>query len=377
MHLAMVAAGFSAGEADQLRRAMAAWKRRGGLGPFEDKLIAGMRERGYSEQFARQVFNQIKGFGEYGFPESHAASFALLVYVSAWLKCHEPAAFTAALINSQPMGFYAPAQLVRDARRQGVEVRPVDVQVSAWDCTLEVSAKKRPALRLGMRLVKGLSDDGAKRLIAARGQARFGDLCELVARTGLDRGDLAALASANAFASLTGNRHQARWQVLGVEKPTELFRTFRFSEGTPLLARPAEGETVVADYNSIGLSLARHPLELLRERLREQHVSSAEEISRMSDGARVRVAGLVITRQRPGTASGVTFVTLEDETGHINLIVWRKIAEAQRKALLESRLLTVTGKLQRQDGVLHVIAQRLSNQSSLLGKLLVRSRDFH
>ena len=377
MHLAMVAAGFSAGEADQLRRAMAAWKRRGGLGHFEDKLIAGMLERGYEEQFAQQVFQQIKGFGEYGFPESHAASFALLVYVSAWLKCHEPAAFTAALINSQPMGFYAPAQLVRDARRQGVEVRAVDVQASDVGCTLERPAANGPALRLGLCLVKGLSTEGARRLVAARAGGRFGNMDDLRSRAHLDRGDLAALASANALQSLTGNRHQARWEVLGVEKPTGLFRSFEFCEGTPLLTRPGEGETVVADYNSLGLSLARHPLAILRARLRKEQVQSAQEIAGLQDGARIKVAGLVITRQRPGTASGVTFVTLEDETGYMNLIVWRNIAEAQRKVLLESRLLTVTGKLQRQDGVMHVIAERLQNQSSLLGTLLVRSRDFH
>lgn len=377
MHLAMVAAGFSAGEADQLRRAMAAWKRRGGLGPFEDKLIRGMLRRGYSEQFASQIFRQIQGFGEYGFPESHAASFALLVYVSAWLKCHEPAAFTAALINSQPMGFYAPAQLVRDARRQGVETRPVDVQHSDWDCTLEVNAAKAPALRLGLRLVKGLSRAGAERLLRARASGHFHNMAELAARTGLDRGDLAALASADAFHSLAGNRHQARWEVLGVEAAAGLFSSFKFQEGVPLLVRPGEGEGVVADYNSIGLSLGRHPMALLRDRLRRRHVRNASEIAELPDGALIRTAGLVITRQRPGTASGVTFVTLEDETGYINLIVWRKTAEAQRKALLEARLLVVTGKLQRQDGVLHVIAKRLSDQSGLLGKLLVRSRDFH
>ncbi|NNF51942.1 MAG: error-prone DNA polymerase [Gammaproteobacteria bacterium] len=377
MHLAMVAAGFSAGEADQLRRAMAAWKRRGGLGPFEDKLIGGMLERGYEARFAQQVFQQIKGFGEYGFPESHAASFALLVYVSAWLKCHEPAAFTAALINSQPMGFYAPAQLVREARRQGVEVRPVDVQASDYDCTLEMTADETPALRLGLRLVKGLSTDASLRLVTARGANGFRSMDDLHVRTNLDRGDLAALASADALRSLTGNRHQARWQVLGAEKPTSLFRSFEFREGTPLLTRPGEGQTVVADYNSLGLSLARHPLDLLRARLRRDGISSAREIEKMQDGASIKVAGLVITRQRPGTASGVTFVTLEDETGYMNLIVWRSIAEAQRRALLESRLLTVTGKLQRQEGVLHVIAERLKNQSSLLGTLLVRSRDFH
>ncbi len=296
--------------------------------------------------------------------------------MSAWLKCHEPAAFTAALINSQPMGFYAPAQLVRDAHRQGVESRPVDVQRSDWDCTLELDNAGVPALRLGLRLVKGLSRGSAEQLVSARANGRFHTMTEFVARTSLDRGDLAALAAADAFQSLAGNRHQARWEMLGVEVPTTLFKSFKFQEGVPLLVRPGEGEDVVADYNSIGLSLGRHPMALLRDRLRRRNVRNASEIAELPDGALIRTAGLVITRQRPGTASGVTFVTLEDETGYINLIVWQKTAEAQRKALLESRLLAVTGKLQRQDGVLHVIAKRLSDQSGLLGKLLVRSRDF-
>ena len=265
--LAMVAAGFSPGEADQLRRSMAAWKRNGGLQRFEQKLVEGMRERGYSERFARQIYKQIEGFGEYGFPESHAASFALLVYVSAWLKCHAPAAFTAALLNSQPLGFYAPAQLVQDARRHGVEVRPVDVGASAWDCTLETTLTGQLALRLGLRRVKGLSKSGAERLVEARTTEAFMDVQDLMRRAELNRRDLEALAAADALVNLAGQRHQAYWAVLGIEAPTPLLAATTVNEASPLLRRPTEGEAIVADYGSLGLSLRRHPLALLRPRL--------------------------------------------------------------------------------------------------------------
>ena len=253
--LAMVAAGFSPGEADRLRRSMAAWKRNGGLQGFEQRLVEGMRARGYSERFARQIYKQIEGFGEYGFPESHAASFALLVYVSAWLKCHAPAAFTAALLNSQPMGFYAPAQLVQDARRHGVEVRPVDVGASAWDCTLERGSNAQPALRLGLRGVKGLSKSGAERLVEARTTGAFMDVQDLMRRAELNRRDLEALAAADALVHLAGQRHQAYWAVLGIEAPTPLLAATTVNEASPLLRRPTEGEAIVADYGSLGLSL--------------------------------------------------------------------------------------------------------------------------
>jgi error-prone DNA polymerase len=378
MQLAIVAAGFSPGEADRLRRAMAAWKRKGGLEPFQHQLIDGMRERGYSESFANQIFNQILGFGEYGFPESHSASFALLVYTSAWLKHYEPAAFCAALINSQPMGFYAPAQLVRDARAHGVEVRAVDVTISGWDCTLERREDGRPALRLGLRLVKHLSQEGATRLLAMRAQRAFDGIADMAERAALDRRDLEALAAADALTILAGHRHRAVWQVTGVERVLPLLpAATAVDEGIPLLRAPREGQDIVADYGSLGLTLRRHPLALLRDRLQRRGVVPTRELWEQPNGKWVKTAGLVITRQRPGSAGGVTFVTMEDETGYVNLIVWNRVAVEQRAALLESRLLEVHGKLQREGDVQHVIAQRLTNLSSLLGDLTVASRNFH
>ncbi len=380
MQLAIVAAGFTPGEADQLRRAMAAWKRKGGLGPFEERLIRGMRERGYSEEFARRIFQQILGFGEYGFPESHAASFALLVYVSAWLKRHEPAAFAAALINSQPMGFYAPSQLVQDARRHGVEVRPIDVHASAWDCTLEpqAGAASPPALRLGLRLVKGLSAEAAGRLVAVRaGRSRFESVQQLAELARLDRRELGCLAAAGALAGLGGHRHRAAWNVAGVESPLPLLPEVRIAEGLPLLRAPREGEDIVADYAHTGLTLRRHPIALLRPQLGARGVLSSAELRAAPHGSIVRTAGLVITRQRPGSAEGVTFVTLEDEFGSINLIVWRDVAERQRRPLVASRLLAVAGELQVEGEVMHVIAHRLADLSRWLGQLQARSRNFH
>jgi len=378
MQLAIVAAGFSPGEADRLRRAMAAWKRKGGLGSFERRLIDGMHARGYTESFARQIFNQILGFGEYGFPESHAASFALLVYTSAWLKHHEPAAFCAALINSQPMGFYAPAQLVRDARLNGVEVRPVAASISEWDCTLERRADGRPALRLGLRLVQHLSRAGALRLLAARALRAFADVTDLAGRAALDRRDLEALAAADALAGLAGHRHRAVWQVSGVERSLPLLGADTVvPEGIPLLRAPREGQDIVADYGSTGLTLRRHPLALLRDRLAREGLLPAEALWDQRNGKRIGTAGLVITRQRPGSAGGVTFVTMEDETGHVNIIVWEQVAAAQRAPLLESSLLEVRGRIQREGDILHVIAERLRNLSALLGDLVVESRNFH
>jgi error-prone DNA polymerase len=526
MQLAVVAAGFTAGEADRLRRAMAAWKRRGGLGAFEARLIDGMRARGYAEEFARAIFNQILGFGEYGFPEcvvgatrvvdadsgrwltideliagrarlehtlacdahlrlrkravlairpsgvkpvlrlrtalghsivatarhpfltidgwralgelgtgdyvaaarpfatgrrdlgngadpgidwdkvvaivpqgreptydltiegdhnflannlvvhnSHAASFALLVYVSAWLKCHEPAAFTAALLNSQPMGFYAPAQLVRDAREHGVEVFGVDVRVSDWDAALE--GRDRASLRLGLRQVRGLAHPAAERLLAARRERPFESVQDLAERADLDRRDLGALAASGALAALAGHRHRAAWAVGGVTRPTPLFAEIRIAEATPLLRSPTEGKEIVADYRSLGLTLGRHPLALLRERLGAGGLLTAAELRLLPHGARTRSAGLVLVRQRPGSASGVTFVTLEDETGIVNLVVWKNIAERWRRPLLESRLLEAAGTVQREGEVLHLVVERLVDRSALLGALSAPSRDFH
>jgi error-prone DNA polymerase len=360
---------------------MAAWKRKGGLGPFEDRLIRGMRERGYAEDFARRIFQQILGFGEYGFPESHAASFALLVYVSAWLKCHEPAAFAAALINSQPMGFYAPSQIVQDARRHGVEVRPLDAHASDWDCTLERHADNSsgPAVRLGLRLVKGLSQAAAERLMAARTcvRGRFDSAQQLAERACLDRREMGCLAAAGALASLGGHRHRAAWQVAGLESPLPVLPEVRIAEGIPLLRTPREGEDIVADYSHTGLTLRRHPVALLRDRLGERGMRDSQALRASTNGMHVRTAGLVVTRQRPGSAEGVTFVTLEDEFGSINVIVWRDLAERQRQALVGSRLLGVAGQLQLEGEVMHVIAHKLVDLSRLLGDLRAQSRDFH
>jgi len=381
MQIAIVAAGFSPGEADALRRAMGAWKRTGGLDPFRERLLTGMEARGYSAEFAQRIYQQMLGFGEYGFPESHSMSFALLVYDSAWLKCHEPAAFTCALLNSQPMGFYAPAQLVRDARAHGVEVRPVDVCVSTWDATLERREDDEPALRLGLRLVKSLSQAGAERLVAVRGVRPFASIEDLAARATLDRGDLEALAAAGALAALSGNRHLAFWEVAGTERPLPLApataRPASLMEGRPLLSAPTEGQAIAADYASLGLTLGRHPLALLRKRLSAAALTPAAGLIAAGNGARVRTAGIVLMRQRPATASGVTFLTLEDESGQVNVIVWERVGREQRRALIESRLLEVHGELQHQDGVTHLIAHRLIDRSRLLGELVTRSRDFH
>jgi error-prone DNA polymerase len=371
MQLAIVAAGFTAGEADRLRRAMAAWKRRGGLGQFEQKLVDGMRERGYGEDYARQIFRQIEGFGEYGFPESHSASFALLVYVSCWLKCHEPAAFTAALLNSQPMGFYSASQLVQDARRHDVEVRAVDINQSDWDCTLEVDDAGKPVLRLGLRMVKGLSEERGRCIENVRNAGRFESTQQLVERTGLGKRDLGVLASAGALKMLAGHRHRARWAVAGVEQPTPLFPSVERYEAAPLLPKPTEGQNIVADYQSTGLTLERHPMHLLRDRLNRYSYCLAEQLPGLHTGQAISVAGLVITKQRPGTASGVTFVTLEDETGHMNLIVWKQVADRHRAALLNAKLMGVRGEVQIEGRVIHVIARQLIDHSEMLGGLMV------
>ncbi len=376
MALAIVAAGFTPGEADQLRRAMAAWKRRGGLGPFEEKLINGMRERGYSEEFAQQIFRQIEGFGDYGFPESHSASFALLVYVSCWLKHHTPAAFTCALLNSQPMGFYSPSQLIQDLRRHGVEVRPVDVNKSDWDCSLERTDQNRACLRLGFRLLKGFKEEAAGRIVEARASGPYLSSQALLERAKLKRRDLDVLASAGALKHIAGHRHAARWQVTGVEQPSPLFGSMQRYEPAAMLSKPTEGQDVVADYRVTGLSLGRHPLALLRHRLDRNGYRLASELPELVNGQRVCVAGLVVTKQRPGTASGVTFVTIEDETGHVNLVVWKALAQRFRAALLNASLLGIRGELQIEGRVIHVIARELIDHSELLGELRVRSRDF-
>ncbi len=376
MQLAVVAAGFTPGEADQLRRAMAAWKRRGGLGPFEDKLVTGMRKRGYDETFARQIFQQILGFGEYGFPESHSASFALLVYVSSWLKRHAPAAFTCALLNSQPMGFYSASQLVQDAQRHGVGILPVDINRSGWDCSLEAGEEGAAELRLGFRMVKGLSEEAGSRIVTARVTGSYANVQSLLERAGLDRRELGQLATAGALQALSGDRHRARWAVAGAEKPLPLFPSMSRQEATPLLRKPTEGQDIVADYRSTGLSLGRHPLCLLRRHLDRYRYVRAADLAALENGCALNVAGLVITKQRPGTASGVIFVTLEDETGQVNLVLWKQVAEKYRAALLNARLLGVAGELQVEGQVIHVIARQLLDHSDLLGDLSVVSRDF-
>ncbi|MDQ5848184.1 MAG: error-prone DNA polymerase, partial [Pseudomonadota bacterium] len=325
MQLAMVAAGFTPGEADRLRRSMAAWKRRGGLEHFEEKLKNGMQKNGYSAGFADAIYRQILGFGEYGFPESHSASFALLVYVSSWLKHHHPAVFCAALLNSQPMGFYAPSQLVQDARRHGVEVHPADVNASDWDCTLEGGA-----LRLGLRMVKGLSEAAGKQVVAGRPYAS-------VFQLGLKQKDLRCLARAGALQSIAGHRRLAYWEAAGAGRRRPLDAPA--IERRPELAPPREGEEIVADYASLGLTLGRHPLALIRGHLKRLNVLNSEELKSKPHGSSARVAGLVTCRQRPDTASGVVFVTLEDETGCINVVVWRNVGERQSSELLGARLL--------------------------------------
>lgn len=387
MQLAVVAAGFTPGEADKLRRAMAAWKRKGGIGPFRDKLISGMLARGYTAEYAEQIYRQIQGFGEYGFPESHAASFALLVYVSSWLKRHEPAAFCAALLDSQPLGFYAPAQIVRDALNHGVEVRPIDVTASDWFCTLEPSRTDpdRPAVRLSLELVSGFNEDAAHRIVTARRERPFADVADLHRRADLNRGEINALAQADALAPLTGHRRRALWASLGLA--TETQRTAPLTAGAPgregriALPVPTEGQDIVADYERTSLTLRRHPLALLRSRFDTMRLVTAAGIVRARHKQLVRTTGIVTCRQRPSTASGVTFVTLEDETGTINVVVWRDTAEKYRRELLGSTLLTVYGLVERTETpsvpVIHVIAQRLVDHSALLGRLAVRSHDFH
>ncbi len=386
MQLAVVAAGFTPGEADKLRRAMAAWKRKGGIGPFRDKLLGGMLARGYTAEYAEQIYKQIQGFGEYGFPESHAASFGLLVYVSSWMKCHEPAAFCAALLDSQPLGFYAPAQIVRDAMNHGVEVRPIDVGVSDWHCTLEPSTADaaRAAVRLGLELVAGFNETAGERIMAARREAHFTGAEDLARRAQLNRGEIGALARADALAALTGHRRRALWATLGVDAdaPRVAPLAARARREAPVdLVPPTEGQDIVADYHHTSLTLRRHPLALLRERFNAKGYLTAAGINDARDQQRVRTTGIVTCRQRPSTASGVTFVTIEDETGTVNVVVWNTTGEKYRHALLASTLMTVYGHVERVTSgvapIVHLIASRLEDHSPLLGGLLVASHDFH
>jgi error-prone DNA polymerase len=393
MRIAIVAAGFTPSEADQLRRAMATFKKVGTIGTFQTKMIEGMKAKGYDPDFAERCFRQIEGFGEYGFPESHAASFALLVYASCWLKCHYPDVFAAALLNSQPMGFYAPAQIVRDARLHGVEVRPVDVNLSAWDCTLEPgpraadrlhpshasmreAIRSRRAVRLGLRQVKGLSEADMTRLVGARG-AGYDSVRDVWLRTGLPRATIERLADADAFASVGLSRRDALWAARGLDaagRPEDL-PLFAAAEHADLVREAAAhlppmppGEEVINDYRFLSLSLKAHPAAFVRRELAAERVLPAERIAAAA-GRRASVAGLVLVRQRPGSAKGVIFMTVEDETGIANIIVWPKVFEAFRGVVLGARFVKITGRVQAQDDVVHLVADRLEDRTHLLTRL--------
>ena len=418
MQIAMLAADFTAGEADDLRRSMAAWKRKGGVQRFHDRLVNRMVERGYEKSFAENIFKQIEGFGEYGFPESHAASFAKLVYVSCWLKCHEPACFFAALVNSQPMGFYSPSQLMQDARKHGVDVRAVDVTQSAWDCTLEASTTpseplktvrpelvegfiqtpssvcvahpgirpNQPAIRLGLRLVNGLSEKTVDRILAARAIGPFATVEDLCLRAQLGTMDVNALAAADALAPLAGHRRQQVWQAAAIKPQPLLLKAVPTHEAALALPDTPEGENILFDYRATGLTLRRHPLALLRPRLAEKGLLNAAQLNALPDGQEVAACGIVVLRQQPSTAKGTIFMTLEDETGPVNVIVWKSLRQAQRAEVLHARLLAVHGIWQRSEeegaqlgfGVVrNLIAHRLEDLTPLLGRLGTESRDFH
>ena len=402
MQLAMIAADFTPGEADDLRRSMAAWKRKGGVDRFHDRLVNAMTAKHYSAEFSERIFSQIKGFGEYGFPESHAASFAKLVYVSCWLKCHEPACFLAAMLNSQPLGFYAPSQLVQDARRHGIEVRAVDATASHWDCTLEPvgetlalppfpshfpgASMPQPAVRLGLCLIAGFSEKAARRLLAARALAPFTGAEDLALRAQLGSLDINALAAADALAPLAGHRRQQVWQAAAIKPAPLLFKAVATHEAALALPETPEGENILFDYQSTGLTLRRHPLALLRPRLSRRGLLSASQLNAMPDGRQVAACGLVTVRQQPQTARGTIFITMEDETGPVNVIVWKSLRQTQRAEVLHARLLAVHGVWQRSEeeggkkgygAVRNLVAQRLEDLTPLLGRLGTSSRDFH
>jgi error-prone DNA polymerase len=384
MEISMIAAGFTATEADGLRRAMAAWKRKGGVDKYQRKLVGGMLEQGYTEEFAHRIFKQIEGFGDYGFPESHAYSFALLAYSSSWLKCHEPECFLAAMLNSQPMGFYSPSQLVQDATRHGVQVLPPDVSHSDWDCTLEFQPLGRPAVRLGLCMVGSLSKVAAQRIPEARRQGAFTSTEDMAIRAGLDVKDINALAAGDALKSLSGHRRQQVWDAAAQRRAPALLQGAPVNEEALSLPAAREGEEIVFDYQSLGLTLRRHPLALLRPKLARMKLLNADELRDLPSGRRVGACGIVTVRQQPQTANGTIFVTLEDESGPVNVIVWRHVREKQREALLRSRLLAVWGKWQRDEDsggeVRHLVAERMEDLTPLLGRLgqqSSKSRDFH
>jgi len=385
MQVAIVCAGFTPSEADQLRRSMATFKITGGIAHFKEKLITGMVERRYTRAFAEQTVSQIEGFGSYGFPESHAASFALIAYASSWMKCHHPDVFCCALLNAQPMGFYAPAQIVRDAREHGVEVRPVCVTHSRWDCTLEPATGRFLAMRLGLRMIKGLSNAHAADIVAARRERLYSSVDELWRRTRVPPAALERLAEADAFQGLGLERRAALWAIRGLRN--EVLPLFAAADKgrapqpeivdppVPLVPMPA-GRNVVEDYASVGLTLRQHPVTFLRGELRPRGIIRCADLLTSRDGQRVIVAGLVLVRQRPGTATGVIFITLEDETGIANLIVWSSLFERQRRVVLSASMLGCRGRVQREGDVIHVVAEQLEDLSDLLRSVGSRQQPF-
>jgi error-prone DNA polymerase len=378
MRLAIVGAGFTPGEADQLRRAMGTWRSTGAIERFRVRLIEGMVARDLPEEFAHRFYEQICGFGEYGFPESHAASFALLAYASAWLKHYYPCAFTASLLNSQPMGFYAPAQLIRDAQAHGVSVLPVDINQSDWDCTLEPLESGAMALRLGLRLIRGLSRKPADAILAARGDRPCRSVSDLAKRAGVGQPVLARLAHADAFAGLGIPRRQALWELLATADEPPLFACLRDEEEpSPALPLMPLATQVDFDYGSLGLSLKAHPLSFVRPELDRLKIVTAQALTETPDKSIVRVAGLVLVRQQPSTAKGTVFVTLEDETGIVNLIIRPRVWQKYRRAASGASTLMASGPLQRTEEVIHVCATRLEDLTNILPTIAPASRDFH
>ncbi|WP_293312312.1 OB-fold nucleic acid binding domain-containing protein, partial [Pedobacter sp. UBA5917] len=378
MKIAIVAAGFTPAEADGLRRSMATFKFKGLVNQYEKKLIDGMLAKGYTEEFARRIFKQLKGFGSYGFPESHAASFALLVYVSCWLKCYYPDVFAAALLNSMPMGFYQPAQIVIDAQKHNVQVREVDINYSVWDNRLEEMTGKYHALRLGFRQIKGIREEEMQVLTGHRGKGYL--TITALRDAGVSLATLERLADADAFRSIGLDRRKALWEVSALQDmPEQLFKgqpsesKLETQVELPLMSA---GEHVVQDYATVGLSLKAHPVSFVREQLDLLHIRSTHHISTVAtDGQLVKVAGVVLVRQRPGTAGGVCFITIEDETGFSNLVVFEKLFETYRKEILHSRLLMVEGRLQREGEVVHVIVSKCFDLTKMLSKLVQREQD--
>lgn len=374
MQVAIVCAGFTPTEADSLRRSMATFKMTGGVSKFQQKMIAGMVARGYTKDFAERTFKQIEGFGSYGFPESHAASFALIAYASCWMKCHHPDVFCAALLNAQPMGFYAPAQIVRDAREHGVEVRPACVNASEWDCTLEPATGQFLAVRLGLRMAKGFSQAHAERVVARRGDG-YRDVADLWRRAAVPVSALEQLADADAFASMRLSRRQALWAIRGLDDGELPLEMPSVEPQVALRQLPAGGE-VVADYRATGLTLRDHPVRFVREELQRLGAVPCAALATRPPGRRVMVAGVILVRQRPGSAKGTMFATIEDETGHANLIVWPSVFERNRRTVLSARMIACRGLLQRESDVIHVVAEQLTDLSDLLASVGERGDPF-